>query len=252
MDKKSLSIGITVGLLIGFFFGFYWTNAMNRGFVKEAEDKLRQAQANPAQSATSATPTGQPPNDDVHSNVTTEQATPEEIAQALDYAQKNRGNYEAQMNVGKYLYFVGKKLSEARACFEDALKTKPNDMEALVTLGNVSFDEQKYDIAQKHYEAALKLNDKDVNVRTDLGNTYFQRQQFDKAISFYQESLKLDPKHIPTLFNLASAQIRTNKMAEAKVTIDELAKVDPQNRALPDLKAALESASSTKRDIPTH
>lgn len=250
MNKNSLLIGI-VGVVIGFFIGFYWTNALNRAVIKEAEDKARQAALAPG--ATNPGQTDGMPQDDIHKGMS--KLSPDDIERAIKAAEASRNDLELQTKVGRGLYYEAKRLKEARECFEAALKLKPDDFQLNVDLGNLSFDEDKFEAAASCYEKALKINANNPDVRTDLGNTYFMRKppQFAKAIEQYKISLQINPNHAPTLRNLALAFIQQKNFADAKTAVDKLAQVDPQNEAIAELRAQIEkSPTDTKRDIPTH
>src|SRR5215472_15665295 len=55
---------------------------------------------------------------------------------------------------------------------QDRVKADPKDFEALVSLGNVDFDQRNYPEAASYYTKALAVHD-DLNVRTDLGTMLF-------------------------------------------------------------------------------
>jgi tetratricopeptide (TPR) repeat protein len=109
----------------------------------------------------------------------------------------------------------------------------------LANLGNVTFDMQRYQDAERWYQLALKIKPDAVNVRTDLGLTYFLREpkDVDKAIAAYRASLSYDPRHEQTLQNLATALIEKGDKAAARETLKQLEQVNPQNEALPKLRA---------------
>ena len=94
-------------------------------------------------------------------------------------------------------------LDESRA---QALRTvaegDPGNAAARVELGNMYFDAERYDEANRWYTEALKLNPKDVNVSTDLGVGYYYTNQADRAIKQFEYSLGIDPKHLKTLLNM--------------------------------------------------
>jgi cytochrome c-type biogenesis protein CcmH/NrfG len=83
-----------------------------------------------------------------------------------------------------------------------AIKADPKNVQALVELGNLYYDNHVYPQAIEYYTRALELKPDDVGVRTDLGTAYWYSGFADKAVAEYAKSLKLQPTHAQTLFNL--------------------------------------------------
>lgn len=75
------------------------------------------------------------------------------------------------------------------------LNSNPNDVNALVQLGNIYYDSQKWPQAIENYEKSLKISSNDAGVMTDLGTAYFYTSppQSEKAIELYNKALKLEP-----------------------------------------------------------
>jgi tetratricopeptide (TPR) repeat protein len=94
-------------------------------------------------------------------------------------------------------------LDEKRAADLRAEADKnPRDATPRVQLGNLYFDSERFDDAEKWYAEALTINPNDVNVSTDLGITYYYRNQPDRALQQFERSLQIDPKHSKTLLNI--------------------------------------------------
>jgi len=82
------------------------------------------------------------------------------------------------------------------------LQDNPNDLQALVGLGNLYFDTKQYQLAINTYQRALEIQPNNTNIRTDLGISYFYLGMNDAAIREFQEVLKIDPNHPNAHFNL--------------------------------------------------
>ncbi len=153
-----------------------------------------------------------------------------EITEAIEKAEKNPKDFEAQMTAGD-LYYQIQKLEDAIGFYEKANKLRPTETEPMIKLGNTYFDLEKYPDAEKWYESALQKTPADINVRTDYGLTFFLRKPRDvkRAIKEFQISLKMNPNHEFTLQNLAAAFSETNDTENRQKTLELLRKVNPNN-----------------------
>ena len=85
---------------------------------------------------------------------------------------------------------------------EKMLAKTPDNMEALIQLGNDFFDGGNYGKAIEAYEKALRIKPDNPDVLTDLGISYRRVGQSDKAAALFQQAMKVDPNHAIALFNL--------------------------------------------------
>jgi len=84
---------------------------------------------------------------------------------------------------------------------QDRIKKDPKDFEALVSLGNIDFDQKNFAEAADYYKAALAIHD-DLDVRTDLGTMLFYSNHYDEAMNELNKVLAIKPTHAQALFNL--------------------------------------------------
>lgn len=101
------------------------------------------------------------------------------------------------------------------------LKKDPNNLQALVQLGNIYYDAQKYGEAIQYYTRALELNAKDVNVRTDLGTAYWYSNRPKEAVENFQLALQLQPNYPQTLFNLGVVRLHGLNDPEGAIAVWE-------------------------------
>jgi len=132
-------------------------------------------------------------------------------------------------------------VDRAAAPWLAAVNKKPNDVEAVVNLGNVYYDGEQFSEAIKYYQRALEINPNNPDVRTDLGTAYWYLGDADRALTEFKKSLKIRPKHPGTLFNMGIVEWQ-GKMdpSGAVVTWQELLKENPdypQRRQVEDLIA---------------
>lgn len=240
MKKENVLFGI-VGLLFGVIIGFAVTNSINRNAYSQMA----------MQGAPSAAMPGNLPqvsNQVVRDQPNTGGAMPQ-IQQTIDRANKEPGNFEAQIAAGDVYYQI-QRFDEAAAFFEKALQIKPSDYDTIIKTGNARFDAgalkmennqdgtEDFKRAEKIYAAALAKNPNDANVRTDLGLTYFYRQPKDieRALKEFQASLAADPNHEMTLQVMARALKEKGDTAALLQTLAKLEKVNPNNQVLKQLR----------------
>jgi len=85
------------------------------------------------------------------------------------------------------------------------LEKDPWNLEALITLGNVYFDTDRYQGAIDAYSKALAIDPKNPDVRTDMGIMYRRLGQFDKALETFRRAAQDQPLHVNSRFNLGVA-----------------------------------------------
>jgi cytochrome c-type biogenesis protein CcmH/NrfG len=110
-----------------------------------------------------------------------------------------------------------------------ALKVDPQNVEALVQLGNLYYDHHVFPEAITYYSRALELRPNDVNVRTDLGTAIWYNGDPHGAIAQYEKSLAVDPNHAPTLMNIGI--VKWNGLGDGAGAIaswEKLLRVAPQ------------------------
>ena len=114
------------------------------------------------------------------------------------------------------------------ATLKSTLQSKPNDVKTLVDLGNLYYDNNKFQLAIDSYTKALELNPNDISVRTDRGSCFWSLGQADPAIADFQKSLEANPTHPQTLYNLGIVYLHgKNDMAGARNAWEKLLASNP-------------------------
>ncbi len=88
-------------------------------------------------------------------------------------------------------------LGSARKCYEQALKIKPDYLEAMNNLGTVYYAQRSFRRAISWYNKALKVAPSDArsaSIYMNLGTAEFARKKYEQATNAYQQALKLDPE----------------------------------------------------------
>ncbi|MGE4192727.1 MAG: tetratricopeptide repeat protein [Pseudodesulfovibrio sp.] len=86
--------------------------------------------------------------------------------------------------------------------FMDRVKEHPDDVEALVGLGNSFLMMRAWDRALEPLEKARTLAPQDATVLKAVGIAYFNKGDYAKATECYEGVLKIDPNDTLALFNL--------------------------------------------------
>jgi len=84
----------------------------------------------------------------------------------------------------------------------ERVKQNPEDVEALVGLGNSFLMMRAWDRALEPLEKARKLSPDDATVLKAVGIAYFNKEEYTKASEAYEAILKIDPADTLALFNL--------------------------------------------------
>lgn len=122
---------------------------------------------------------------------------------------------------------------------EAILQKNPKNQEALVALGNLYFDIQKFDKASGYYEKAIANDSRNVNLITDLGTAYLRQNDYGKALEYYNRSLSIDPNHFQTLMNIGIARMATGDRKGAGEAWEKIIQLYPNNEETPMLRDAL-------------
>lgn len=82
------------------------------------------------------------------------------------------------------------------------LKEDPENLQALIKLGNVTMDANRCQEALEAYVKALEIDPNNTNVRVDIGTCYRRTGRSDLAVEEYRKALELDPNHLYAHLNL--------------------------------------------------
>jgi len=118
--------------------------------------------------------------------------------------------------------------TEDEARLRGALLANPNDLDVLIQLGNLYYDNQKFQDAVDWYGRALEIDPKNINVRTDRGTSYWNLGRADAAIAEFRKSLELNSSHAQTLYNLGVVFLKgKNDVQEARKAWETLLATNP-------------------------
>ena len=97
---------------------------------------------------------------------------------------------------------AGSQREKRIAGLEKMVSAQPDNMKALIQLGNDYFDSGKYQKAVDVYQKAIKIEPRNTNVLTDLGVGFRKMGKPHQAVEAFQKVLEIDPNQPVALFNL--------------------------------------------------
>ena len=152
------------------------------------------------------------------------------VAISAGKSEKNRpGDYEEEIQLSK-----------------SVLEKDPNNLQALVGLGNAYFDTDRYQEAIDAYSRALVINPENSDLRTDMGITYRKLAKFDKALEAFQQAAHDDPKHLNSRFNLGIVlKYDKNDFQGAIRAWEEFLKLNPDDDRATMVKQEIEAMKAT-------
>ena len=114
------------------------------------------------------------------------------------------------------------------AQLEELLKRDPQNLQALIALGNAYFDANQSRKAIDAYTKALAIDPKNADVRTDMAIMYRNLKDYDRAIQEFRQAAKDNPGHVNSKFNIAIVmQYDKKDIPGAIAAWEEFLKIEP-------------------------
>jgi tetratricopeptide (TPR) repeat protein len=127
---------------------------------------------------------------------------------------------------------LGRKLADDDDPHIQALKArlaqKPEDVEALLGMGDLYVKRREYSKARGYYFYASQVAPDNLEARTHLGTVAYFMGHLDEALHHYQQALALDPDYTVALFEMGAALRFGKKDLPAAVeTWEHFLRLDP-------------------------
>ncbi|MBI3811106.1 MAG: tetratricopeptide repeat protein [Nitrospirae bacterium] len=120
------------------------------------------------------------------------------------------------------------------------VELEPNNVPALIGLGDANFMIQRFEKSQEYYERAVKADPKNINARLSLSNTYIFMQKPDEAIKQLDQILAVQKDHPESLFNKGLILLQSKRdTAGAKQSWTQLIGAHPDHPLAQEVKAEL-------------
>jgi hypothetical protein len=118
----------------------------------------------------------------------------------------------------------------ALTLLQQAVKLDPELKEGYNSLGNLFYQQHKYNQARSMYEKALAIDPTYVKARNNLGSTYLQLAMNERAREEFHKAIEADRTYGLAYYNLACAYARTGDRATAVRYLQKAISIEPQAR----------------------
>lgn len=152
-----------------------------------------------------------------------ERAKAAEIAGKVDETHPERA--KARYVLGECLLADGK-AEEAKAAFEEVLKSRPAAVPAQVGLGRSQLALGQAEESEKTLRAAVKAAPRDGAAQRSLGETLSVRKKDDEALKALREALKIDRKDPLAARSLCEFHLQREQLDSAAGVAETLVKAD--------------------------
>ena len=119
------------------------------------------------------------------------------------------------------------RLIEARKKYETILQLKPDQIDAIVNIGNLMYNSGFQKDAEACYRKALRINPDHIEANYNLANILEEKGDLDNAILFYHKAIHENPHFADAYFNLARTLERLGEFGEAKNYWLRYLEIDP-------------------------
>ena len=116
-------------------------------------------------------------------------------------------------------YKAAEALEEALKFYRDAEIEKPESPELSYNLGNVMYQQEKYQDATERYFKAFSSDEIQHQAQTyyNLGNTFYRSGKYPEAIQTYQKCLELTPDDDDAKYNLEFVRKKMKEMLDKEL-----------------------------------
>jgi hypothetical protein len=121
-------------------------------------------------------------------------------------------------------------LTRALSLLEQAVKLDPTAKAAYNSLGNVYYQQRRYQQAIAMYQKALTIDPAYAKARNNLGSTYMQLAMDRRATDEFQKALRADSSYSLAYYNLACVYARSGNSTTAAQYLQQAIALEPQAR----------------------
>ena len=113
-------------------------------------------------------------------------------------------------------------LKSAEDTIWTVLSADPNSADALLLLGTIRAEQQRYSEAETLFQRVVQLEPNSAPSRIDLGKTYLTENKLPDAIEQYQAAEKLAPQNVEVRVTLGRLYASNGEFASALTTLDAI------------------------------
>lgn len=132
-------------------------------------------------------------------------------------------------------------LEEKIGTYEGVLKNDPGNIQAMIGLGDLYFDNSSYHKAIEVFLKASEVGEPSVHVENDLGLLYLNVNETDKALLRFQKAFGIDSGHVDSLFYIGMIYQHKGQNDKAKKAYDQVLATKPSAQLVAKVKKQLET-----------
>ena len=122
-----------------------------------------------------------------------------------------------------------KKFQIAEKYYKEILERFPDNVNTLVNLGMTLKQLEKYKEATDCYKTAIQINPKNANSYYNLANLYNHIDKYEEAINFYKKTIQINPNFLGAYNNLGNIFKNLNDYKRATKFYNKAIQIDPNN-----------------------
>ena len=117
---------------------------------------------------------------------------------------------------GKYIEEILKKPSEAIPFYEKVIAKNPKSYKLYNNIGDIYFNQEKFEDAEKAYKKILEYYPKDFNALAFSGEIKFKKQNFEEALKYYLRAHEIKPDNLELNFHMGICYAYTGQFEKAE------------------------------------
>ncbi|GAB4251405.1 MAG: hypothetical protein Kow00129_12250 [Thermoleophilia bacterium] len=114
--------------------------------------------------------------------------------------------------------------------YEKRISEDPTDVDALVNLGNLLFDQRRYLEAVDYYRQSLAIEPSNPDVRNDMGIALQMVGHYEEAEDAFRTAIRYAPRHGPAYYNLGYLLARLGRTQAAVTALQQAIELAPENQ----------------------
>lgn len=140
---------------------------------------------------------------------------------AQEISENYKNSFRENYGEGIKYYFQGN-IKLSKVYFQTELSSKPDDINTLKYLAEISIAEHDLLKTQYYYEKILNVNSNDEDALISLGVIYLNNGNIERAKGFLLEATKNQPDNELALYNLAVLYGTTGEFTSAVRMLEQL------------------------------
>jgi len=127
------------------------------------------------------------------------------------------------------IYFQNNRFDRAKTYYENAISLKGDYQQAYIGLGETYVKLEELKKATSHFEKARLISPWDPDILIKLGNTYFQQEKWQQALRYYGRANEIAPQADEALYGKALALSRMGRQEKAINNYKKLIRINPEH-----------------------